>query len=336
MKQATASKLFFSLQDTKPQYKGEGGELTTITASEMPGLVNLSFCELKLQPKGFLAPTWHPNAHKIGMCTQGKALVSLRTPEQALSFTVEAGELFFIPMGFPHQIEHCGNEECVIHFALSDTKPESMFFADAIHSLSDSVFKATFGSSGFVEGLKGESKTPILSLSSEKQSPPSKSSPYKFNIGKSPKTIQTKGGYLQLGVKKNLPVLDSLGILVFGLTAGGVVEPHWHTNAGELVFIVKGRTKITVLSPEGSAEELEVSAGMGAFAPASHFHNIENIGDSDVEVIAFFSHAEPNYIGIGEVLGSYSNDALGKLFNVQASYFDKLKKLDQPLVIVPI
>lgn len=50
--------------------------------------------------------------------------------------------------------------------------------------------------------------------------------------------------------------------------------------------------------------------GERAFAPASYFHNIQNIGKGDVEVIAFFSHAEPDYVGIGEVIGSYSNEVL--------------------------
>jgi oxalate decarboxylase len=162
------------------------------------------------------------------------------------------------------------------------------------------------------------------------------SSRFKFNIGESIKPVLTKGGYLQLATKTNLPVLDGLGILGFGLNPKGVVEPHWHTNAGELVYIVKGRTRITVLSPDGTVDVLEVNGGQGAFAPASYFHNIENVGNDDVEVIAFFSHAEPDYIGIGEVVGSYSNDVLGAVFNVSPSYFDSFKKTAEPLVIVPV
>lgn len=82
-----------------------------------------------------------------------------------------------------------------------------------------------------------------------------------------------------------MPILEGLGILGFGLNPKGVVEPHWHTNAGELVYIVKGQTRITVLAPDGKVEVMEVNGGQGAFAPASHFHNIENIGKEKVEVI---------------------------------------------------
>ena len=93
---------------------------------------------------------------------------------------------------------------------------------------------------------------------------------------------------------------------------------------------------ISLLSPNGKVEVLEMNGGEGAFAPASHFHNIENIGTDEVQVIAFFSHAQPNYIGIGEVLGSYSNDELAAIFNVAPNFFDACKKPKGPLVIVPI
>jgi oxalate decarboxylase len=124
--------------------------------------------------------------------------------------------------------------------------------------------------------------------------------------------------------------------LRFGLNQKGNVEPHWHTNAGELVYIVKGHSRITVLDPAGNVEVLEVKGGEGAFAPASHFHNIENIGSEEVEVVAFFSHAEPDYIGIGEVMGAYSNEVLAATFNVAPSYFEKFQKPQGPLVIVPV
>ena len=213
-----------------------------------------------------------------------------------------------------------------------------MCLSKAVFSISDSVFTSTFKTqAGFVGGLnKGKNQDLIKTLSSQKAPVHDMSSRYKFDIESSGEPILTKGGYVQLGTKLNLPILSGLGILGFGLNPKGIVEPHWHTNAGELVFIVKGQTKITVLSPDGKVDVLDVKAGQGAFAPASHFHNIENVGSEDVEVIAFFSHADPDYIGIGEVVGSYSNEVLGSIFNVAPSYFDTFKKPQGPLVIVPI
>lgn len=332
------SKLFFSLNSLQPQKKFAGGSITSVTTDEMPGLVNISFSSLRLKKGGFLEPIWHPNANKIGYCVSGNAYVSIRIPTSADNFTIKAGDVFFIPQGAAHEIINIGDNEVNIGFAYTNTKPETMCLTKAIYSLSDPVFQATFNHSpDFLEGLKRARKDDLIKvLSSTKDLQKQISSKSKFNIAASDKPIHTKGGYLQLATKGNLPVLQGLGILGFGLNPGGVVEPHWHTNAGELVYIIKGTTLITVLAPDGTVETLEVKGGEGAFAPASHFHNIENIGKDDVEVVAYFTSAEPDYIGIAEVLGAYSNEMLSTIFNVSPDYFDAFKKTEEPLVIVPL
>lgn len=332
------SKLFFSLDKIKPQKSFAAGNLTCVTGDEVPGFANISFASLTLNKRGSLEPIWHPNADKVGYCTQGEGMVSIRSPGGVEMFTITDGEVFFIPQGYIHHVENAGSTPLVVNFALNNTKPEVMRLSNAVCSLSDPVFTATFGLKGdFLNGLKkNPSQDLIKTLSSKNGAPDYIASRYKFDIRESSKPVLTKGGFLQLATKTNLPVLEGLGILGFGLTPGGVVEPHWHTNAGELVFIVKGQTLITVLSPDGNVETLQVNAGQGAFAPASYFHNIENVGKEDVEVIAFFSNAEPDYIGLGEVVGSYSNELLSSVFNTDPHYFDTLKKTESPLVIVPI
>lgn len=332
------NKLFFSLNSLQPQESTSGGSIINVTSNEMSGLVNLSFSFLKLKKYGSLEPTWHQNANKMGYCIQGKGTVSIRSPEGVDVFNIEKGDVFFIPKGYIHHIENYDQNDMVIAFALNNIRPESLSLGSAINSLSDEVFAATFDSnSRFIDGLKksNHNHDHIKTLLSAKN-PGFISSRYKFNILKSAHTIENKGGYLQIGTKTNLPVLDGLGLLGFGLNPKGFVEPHWHTNAGELVFVLKGSTKITVLSPDGSLNKLEVNAGEGAFAPASHFHNIENLGKDNAEIVAFFSNAEPNYIGIGEVIGSYSNELLASIFDLPTNYFADFKKPSEPLVIVPI
>lgn len=332
------SEFFFSLDAIKPQGDYAAGSLVSVTGKEVPGFTNISFSTLKLNEGGSLEPIWHPNAQKIGYCMEGNALVSIRTAQDLELFSVKAGDMFFIPQGSIHHIANLGNKEVHIHFALNHTEPEMMRLSQAVFSLSDNVFSSTFkSSSSFLDGLKKSKIADLIKTLPLIKNPPSdKANRYKFAIGASPKTIETKGGYLQVGTKTNLPVLEGLGILTFGLKPKGIVEPHWHTNAGEMVFIVKGQTRITVLSPDGKVDILSVNAGQGAFARASYFHNIENVGSEDVEVVAYFSDAQPDYIGIGEVIGSYSNELLSSVFNLQSNYFDQFKKPQGPLVIVPI
>lgn len=332
------SKFFFSLKSVKPQEKHAKGSITQVTSDHVPGFENISFSSLKLKKGGAQAPIWHPSSQKVGYCLQGDGLVSMRTPNGVETFTIEKGDIFFIPKGYVHYIANLGKHELSVVFTYNHSKPNMMSVSNAIHSLSGSVFEATFGEQpSFLKGLsKSKKEELVLTLPPLKKGHYPSSNRYKFNIEKSSETVLTKGGYLQATTKTHLSVLNGLGILGFGLNPKGAVEPHWHTNAGELIYIVKGHTRITVLSPEGKTEVMEVRGGEGAFAPASYFHNIENVGKENAEIIAFFNHAEPDYIGIGEVIGAHSNEVLGSIFKVKPSYFETLKKPTGPLVIVPV
>lgn len=190
------SKFFFSLELTKPQKSTAAGSLTSITAKETPGLVNISFAQLRLKKSGSLAPIWHPNAHKIGYCLEGNVLVSIRSPQQAEIFPVKKGEIFFIPQGYVHHIENSGESECEIVFALNHSSPETMSLSKAIYSISDSVFNSTFNTqTGFIDGLKkSKNEELIKTLPLRAKIPSPIGSPYKFDIEESKKAVFTKGG----------------------------------------------------------------------------------------------------------------------------------------------
>ena len=93
------SKYFFNLSSIKPQKNSSGGSLTYVTSDQVPGLVNISFAALKLDKLGSLEPIWHPNANKIGYCTEGHALVSIRSPGSSDTFTIKKGKSFLFHKG---------------------------------------------------------------------------------------------------------------------------------------------------------------------------------------------------------------------------------------------
>jgi len=331
------SKFFFSLNSLKSE-EFPGGTVVNLTSDQTPGFQNISFTGVKLKKGGFIGPIWHPNAQKLAYCIKGSCAVTMRTPHSLESYTVKEGDMFFLPKGYVHAIENTFDGETIVKFAYNHIKPETMYLSKAMNSLSDEVFTATFDTpASFYEGLKKNQKSSFVgTLSDQKKAPNNGANKYKFNVKDSAKPVLTKGGYLQIATKTNLPTLEGLGLLRFGLNPGGVVEPHWHTNAGELVYIVKGETKITILSPDGKVEVLSVKGGEGAFAPASYFHNIQNVGKDEVEVLAFFSDAEPDYIGLGESVGAFSNEVLAAIFNVKPEYFSAFKKPNDALIIVPL
>jgi oxalate decarboxylase len=130
------------------------------------------------------------------------------------------------------------------------------------------------------------------------------------------------------------PVLKGMALSFLSLHPKGFREPHWHPNAHELNYLVKGKVRVTLLSPGEQVDTFEMQAGDMSFLPQGYFHSIENIGEESAQMTVFFNHATPSDIGLSGCLGAYSNELLADLFHVPTPYFESLPKFQEDLLIV--
>ncbi len=328
---------FFTSKLIKAIESCPGGDLHALTSNELSGLDGLSLVDMTLKKNGVLKPLWHPNAQKIGYCTQGKMLVSIHGPTGSEQFLVEKGEIFYLPQGSIHHIENATDVDGTIKFALNHGIPETMTLSRSFSATPDTAINATLATdSDFATGLKDAATHDLLGTLSQMNSGGEVTAHrYKFDIEKSTNAVITPGGYLKVGLKVNLSALEGVGILGFGLNPNGAVEPHWHPNSNELVYVTKGRIRGMLLSPDGHHEVHELGEGEGFFAPMGYFHSIENIGKGEMDAIAFFDNPEMVYVGLGEALGTISDEVLASTFHVDPGYFKSLRKPGGPLIIVP-
>jgi oxalate decarboxylase len=147
-----------------------------------------------------------------------------------------------------------------------------------------------------------------------------------------PQTI-CNGGSRTIANSDNFPILKGMATYSLLLKKGGVREPHWHPNAAELDYVVKGRARMTIFSPGGDIDTFEVGPDQIVFIPTAYFHYIENIGDEELHFAFFFSHDKPQDIGISGAFGSYSNKVLGAVFNANPKIFEALPKYQEDLLV---
>ena len=89
-----------------------------------------------------------------------------------------------------------------------------------------------------------------------------------------------------------------------------------------------------IFSPGGDVDTFEVGPDEIVCIPTAYFHYIENIGDEELHFAVFFSHEKPQDIGISGAFGSYSNEVLGAVFNVNSKIFESLPKYQENLLVV--
>ena len=317
--------------------KGPGGSIRIMSANELTGMTRMSVMELELTPGGVLNPMWHANAAKIGYCTKGEVVVTIHGPGQSDRFGVTKGEIFLVSEGSVHSLENQSEDAASVKFTMNHGLPETLTLSTAVDATSDEALQSTLSvDGGFVKGIRTSNPRRMLgTLKNPTLVRPSFSHRLKFDIEGSDKVIDVRGGYLQVGMKVNMPVLEGGGILGFGVNPGGAVEPHWHPNSDEVVYITKGRVKVMLMSPDGTIEQAEVGAGEGFYAPTSYFHSIEQAGAEPAEGIAFFNNADMVYMGLGEAVGAFSDDVLASAFEIETTALGGCSKPGGPLVIVP-
>lgn len=116
--------------------------------------------------------------------------------------------------------------------------------------------------------------------------------------------------------KSNFPILERLAIYRLTLNPGCFREPHWHANANELSYCLKGKTLVTIFASGNQHSQFTISEGEMFFAPSGSLHAIENLGDEPAEFLITFSHEMPEDFGISGFAGCLDPSVLGNTWGL--------------------
>lgn len=138
---------------------------------------------------------------------------------------------------------------------------------------------------------------------------------------------KSEAGYRMRATRTNFPALQNMSFYKLVLHRRAVREPHWHANADELGYCLKGKLLISFYGNRNAKETFLVEAGHAFYIPSGALHSLENVGQGTAEAILQFSHEEPEDFGLSSVFGMFSNAVLGNTWNLPASHFRAMKRL---------
>ncbi|KQR20140.1 cupin [Agreia sp. Leaf335] len=110
-----------------------------------PALEHLSMYSLTIEDTGMREPHWHPKTAEMGYVHKGNARMSILDPDGTVeTYLLGAGDVYFIPKAYPHQIEVIGDEE--IHFLIffDQPTPGDIGYRASVSAFSRPVLAATF------------------------------------------------------------------------------------------------------------------------------------------------------------------------------------------------
>jgi oxalate decarboxylase len=331
----------FNLEGIKPQAVHDGGTRAMANENNFSLLKGMALYSLRLHSGGVREPHWHPNAAELSYCLAGRALMTIFSPGAGHdTFTVDPGEIVYVPRGYLHHIENIDHGDTKFAIAFNHELPEDIGISGSTGSMTDSVLGATFGlPSEYFASFKRSSHDLLITPKSNTVVPTTTYQKipnyHKFNLKAFPPMVQGRGGTVSLGNANNFGILDGLACYLLTLKPKGIREPHWHPNAAELDYVIAGRGRMTVFSPGDRVDTFEVGPGEIVFIPSAYFHYIENVNaDEDMQFAVFFNHERPEDIGLSGAFGAYSNDVLGSVFGLQPKILESLPKYQEDLFVV--
>lgn len=139
----------------------------------------------------------------------------------------------------------------------------------------------------------------------------------------------TEGGSAKEATVKQLPISTGLAGVSMRLKPGGIRELHWHANAAEWAFVLRGRVRTTVIGPEGQAETNDFDPGDVWYFPRGHGHALQNLSREEAHFVLVFDNggfSEYGTFSITDWLGHTPASVLAKGLGLPAAEFAKFPK----------
>ncbi|MBB3148134.1 oxalate decarboxylase [Phyllobacterium trifolii] len=311
-----------SLAQQTPRFESSEGSVSHVDSSDLPILRRLSIRRLLLGVHGVREPHWHANAHELGYCLHGEALVTMAgNHAQRESFIVAAGEMFFIPSGAIHSIENIGQHPVEFILAFSHEKPEDFGMKAAFAVMSDAVLGNTYDLPSAAFSGFDRSARPSEILSIPRQASVEDQARYinacKYSIEATPPQIDFPSGTARAAKAALWPVLRDIAMYSVTISQEGMREPHWHPETAEMGYITSGTARMTVLDPDGSSDTYTIRPGDTYFIPRAFPHHIENVGEGMVHLLIFFDQASPGDVGYRSLINVFPRGVIAADFGMK-------------------
>ena len=119
------------------------------------------------------------------------------------------------------------------------------------------------------------------------------------------------------------PISTTITGALLIIEPGALRELHWHPNAAEWQFYLKGSGRMTVFGSHARVRTDEFSLGNVGYVPQGYGHYIENTGSDNLEVVLALNNATYQSVSITAWIAA-NPDLL--LVGVPESVFAKFPK----------
>ncbi len=317
----------FSLEKSKPGHVTRGGSAREATVKQLPISKGIAGVSMRLKPGGFRELHWHAIAAEWAYVLEGNVRTTVLDPagdHETLDFG--PGDVWYFPRGHGHALQGLGPGEA--HFILGFD--DGAFSEFGTFSVTDwlaltppevlaknlGVPAGTFARFPKREVYIGKGKVP----------PPLPAQPARGSLRTSPlshryplaaqEPHRFPGGEIRLASAREFPMSRTMTVATMLIKPGALRELHWHPNADEWQYWIRGQARVALFGSSGRARTDDFKPGDVCYIPRGFGHYVENTGDEDCEMLLIFNSGSYQEVTLTAWLASNPRTFVAEHFGV--------------------
>jgi oxalate decarboxylase len=293
--------LFWASFNDAPRRIQNGGWARQVTQVDFQISDSISGVNMRLAAGGVRELHWH-QAAEWGFMTYGNCRVTGLDPQgRAYVADVTEGDLWYFPTGYPHSLQGLGPDGAEFLLAFDNGKQSefnTLLVTDWVAHTPPDVLAANFGVPAetfskifthdlwiFPSSVPGPLAADQDAVKSPNGPPPN---PFTYSLAGGPIARQTTGGTAQIADSHNFKASTTIAAALVTVHPGGMREMHWHPNADEWQYYVKGSAQMTVFNTGPKAATNNFNSGDIGYVPANLGHYVKNVSNTDLVFLEIF------------------------------------------------
>jgi oxalate decarboxylase len=323
-----------------PKRIQNGGWARQITEDDFKISTTIAGVNMRLGPGGVRELHWHQQA-EWAIMTYGICRVTILDQDGRPQVAdVKEGDLWYFPAGLPHSLQGLEPDGCEFVIAFDNgnsSEFNTLLVTDWIAHTPPDVLAKNFGVPA--EAFKNiplhnrwiyQTNTPALPLAAVEAQmaavagkPPN---PFVFRLGDMAPNRETKSGTVRIADSTNFLVSKTVAASMVTIKPGGMREMHWHPNADEWLYILKGAGRATVFNTGPAAITTNFHAGDIGLIKKAFGHYLENTGNSDLVYMEVFRADRFEEVSLSDWLAHSPIDMVAETLNLDRSVIAQFPK----------
>jgi oxalate decarboxylase len=322
-----------------------GGWAREVTQDDFAISEDISGVNMRLSANGIREMHWHQQA-EWAIMVDGKCRITILDEQGRPQVAdVKTGDLWYFPPGLPHSLQGLGPSGAEFVLAFDNGRASefnTLLVTDWVAHTPPEVLARNFNVPADVfkniplDNLwifQGTNPGPLEAAQRAVASPlGAPMHPFIFSLADLPPLKQTKGGTVQVADSRNFKTSANIAAALVTVKPGGIRELHWHPNADEWQYYIKGKARVTVFDTGPKAATADFRAGDIGYVKKGLGHYVQNVGDTDLQFLELFKADHFAEVSLSDWLAHTPADMVMRTLNISAETYAAMPR-DRPDVM---